>query len=201
MSECNYIYKDMTRLETPCGEICVLDGEKRVPFSVRKNPYNTPYNIGVPGEFYGKILRAECNYEAVISTDLLCRGKEYKIFLSGGGLQYYVSDEGYTSLTAVRNNASVGISACDPNENEKFRQMLDYSASRGLFMPGELEPPPEYNERSFSRYAIRRSPDGTGFSFRLLDRSHGEITFRAAWIVNKNVPAHICEDAVSFWLI
>ena len=67
----------MDYLPTPCGAIAVMDETgRRVPFSLRENPYNPVYSL-----FYGtrqeEALRPDANYLLCVPTSALTIGHTY----------------------------------------------------------------------------------------------------------------------------
>jgi len=102
-----YIYENILSLSCPVGEFTVCHENERIPFSVRKNNYNVPYDN----------ITTETNYALDIDTKLLAVGKQYDVVFSEGGLNYCGSDEHTESITNTIDNWSVGIGSYDMNDN------------------------------------------------------------------------------------
>lgn len=102
-----YIYEDISSLPCPIGEFSVRCGKETIPFSIRKNNYNVPYND----------IATETNYALDIDTKLLEVGKRYNVVFSEGGLSYCGSDEHTESITNTIGNWSVGIGSYDMNDD------------------------------------------------------------------------------------
>ena len=103
-----YIYENILTLSCPVGEFSVCYGKEKIPFSVRKNDYDVPYND----------ITTQTNYALDIDTKLLEIGKQYNVIFSEGGLKYCGSDEHTESITNTIDNWSVGIGSYDMNEDE-----------------------------------------------------------------------------------
>ena len=103
-----YIYENIFTLSCPVGEFSVCYGKEKIPFSVRKNDYDVPYND----------ITTQTNYALDIDTKLLEIGKQYNVIFSEGGLKYCGSDEHTESITNTIDNWSVGIGSYDMNEDE-----------------------------------------------------------------------------------
>ena len=192
-----FIFTAITELMTPVGCFYVSDGQNRLPFSVRKNPYNVKYTIYAPGSGYQTIieeLQTETNYEIVIDTSTLKVGCTYHIAFSGGKLHFAGSDEGTECIAATVSNWSVGLGSYDPNEVEKLSQALRYAENH----PGSVLI--AYDDSAFKKYNVSRSTEGSGYTFKLLDHSSPAISFKAAWIENAAYDTWIYEDALGFWL-
>ena len=109
-SPIEYIYRDILSLTSPVGEFTVRDGEKSIPFNIRKNDYNVPYYDITP----------ETNYALDIDTSLLSVGKKYDIVFSEGGLHFFASDQHTEAITNTIGNYSVGIGSFDMNDDDDF---------------------------------------------------------------------------------
>ena len=103
-----YICENISSLPCPVGEFTVYHGIQKIPFSIRKNDYNVPYDN----------ISTETNYALDIDTKCLEIGKQYNVVFSEGGLNYCGSDEHTESITNTINNWSVGIGSYDMNEDE-----------------------------------------------------------------------------------
>ncbi|MBE6609993.1 MAG: hypothetical protein E7634_04950 [Ruminococcaceae bacterium] len=103
-----YIYENISSLPCPVGEFTVCNGIQKIPFSIRKNDYNVPYDN----------ITTETNYALDIDTKCLEIGKQYNVVFSEGGLNYCGSDEHTESITNTIDNWSVGIGSYDMNEDE-----------------------------------------------------------------------------------
>lgn len=181
----------MDYLPTPCGAIAVMDETgRRVPFSLRENPYNPVYSL-----FYGtrqeEALRPDANYLLCVPTSALTIGHTYSARLLGAPLHFGGSDEHTEAVSGTLRGYSIAIGAYDPNDEEKIRQAVQRLAA------GEAVEP--YDESSFTGYTLERLADFGGFSFRLLDRSMAEILFAVAYVQNGRAAPSEYEAAVEFW--
>ena len=102
-----YIYENISSLPCPVGEFSVCCGKERIPFSIRKNDYDAPYDN----------ITTETNYALDIDTKLLEVGKQYNVVFSEGGLNYCGSDEHTESITNTIDKWSVGIGSYDMNDD------------------------------------------------------------------------------------
>ena len=102
-----YIYENISSLSCPVGEFSVCYGKERIPFSIRKNDYNVPYDN----------ITTETNHALDIDTKLLEIGKQYNVVFSEGGLNYCGSDEHTESITNTIDKWSVGIGSYDMNDD------------------------------------------------------------------------------------
>ncbi len=103
-----YIYENISSLPCPVGEFSVCYGKEKIPFSVRKNDYDVPYND----------ITTQTNYALDIDTKLLELGLQYDVVFSEGGLNFCCSDEHTESITNTIENWSVGIGSYDMNDDE-----------------------------------------------------------------------------------
>ncbi|MDE6731692.1 MAG: hypothetical protein K2J77_02290 [Oscillospiraceae bacterium] len=194
------VYRDIDALPTPCGEITVVDeNNRRHRFSVRKNPYSPDYQM-----FYSteneKSINTDTNYLLCVCADDLVLQQTYKICLTGTALHYGDSDEHTEAVSGTANGYSIAIGAYDPNDDEKIRQAYEYSSAQGYLAQKRLVSPPQYDESRFEQYDVEMLEDYSGFSFRLLERSVKEITFRVAWVKhNEDVESSEYEAAVELW--
>ena len=192
-----WIYRHITSLETPCGEIIVTNqNNQRCRFSIKKNPYCPDYHL-----FYGtikeKTFNTDTNYLLCINTDDLKLKHIYKVYLSSGNLHFGDSDEHTEAVSGTLNGYSIAIGAYDPNDDEKMRQAEKYSSENGF--SGVIIPPPQYDESRFVEYDVEMLKDYSGFYFRLLDHSIQEIRFPIAWIKNEYEGQLEYEAAVELW--
>lgn len=195
----SWIYRYIDLLQTPCGEIAVIDeNEKRYRFSVKRNPYHPDCHL-----FYGteheEAFNTDTNYLLCIHTDDLELRRKYKICLTGSRLHFGDSDEHTEAVSGTSNGYSIAIGAYDPNDDEKMRQADDYSSSRGDTPRNMIMPPPQYDESCYVQYDVEMSEDYSGFSFRLLERSIQEIRFPVAWVKNEHEGLLEYEGAVELW--
>jgi len=190
----DYIYENITLLKTPVGYFYVTDGQKHIPFSVRKNGFDVPYEVYDIKKNGTYEFNTETNYDLVIDLRELRMGITYRIGFSGGKLHFGGSDEHTESLVTTIGKWSVGLGAFDPNDDEKTEQAIKYTG-RGK---SHIQDPPFFDETKFIRYDVSSTSDG--FDFRLLDRSCPYIVFTAAWIENTVYDKDIYEDAIDFWL-
>ena len=106
-----YICENISSLPCPVGEFTVCHGIQKIPFSIRKNDYNVPYDN----------ISTETNYALDIDTKCLEIGKKYNVVFSEGGLNYCGSDEHTESITNTIENWSVGLGSYNMND-DYFRQ-------------------------------------------------------------------------------
>ena len=169
----------MYSLKCPVGEFKLTDGKNCFPFSVRKNPFNIPY------EYCGKLIESEQNYEIVIKTENLTIGETYCFEFSHGNFVWTESDENTNCIAQTINGYSVGSGIYDFNENEKERQFVEK-------IP--------LDESKMKFYIVDEKDFSNGWKFKLVDKSQEEIVLKAAWVENGNFPFKICESALGFWL-
>lgn len=191
----SWVYRCITSLETPCGEVLVVDQEeRRCRFSVRKNPYCPDYYLAYGA---GERINTENNYLLCVDADDLQAGRMYRVYLAGAPLRFGDSDEHTEAVSGTWNGYSIAIGAYDPNDEEKMRQAVEYSLRAGI--TGRIVPPLRYDESRFVKYDVELLADCSGFRFRLLDRSVREVKFPVAWIENGNGEQGEYEAAVEFW--
>ena len=75
-----YVFENIKRLETPVGYFSVIDGEKEMPFSVKKGAYSV-YIYGEKGEILREVF-ADTSYAVEIKTSDYEIGKIYKFAFS-----------------------------------------------------------------------------------------------------------------------
>ena len=186
-------------LSTPCGEILIVDEyENRIPFSLRKNTFDVPYEFeSVLGETIS--ASTETNYEMVIKTSSLRRGMMYRIFLRGTALHFGDSDERTECVSGCSNGYCIAIGAYSPNDDEKLSQAYAYSENKGYLNNKIIQMPPEFDESKFIEYDVVMLDDKSGFCFHLIDEQSSEITFLVAWIKCKTGDETDYESAVQFW--
>ena len=102
-----YIYQNIFSLSSPVGEFTVCHENEKIPFHIRKNSYNVPYDD----------IITETNYALDIETKHLIVGERYDIVFSAGGLHYCGSDEHTESITNTIAQWSVGIGSYDMNDD------------------------------------------------------------------------------------
>lgn len=195
----SWIYYHIDSLQTPCGEIAVIDENKRkCRFSVKKNPYHPDYYL-----FYGskneEALNTNTNYLICIETCDLTVGHMYKICITGSPLHYGASDEHTEAVSGTSNGYSIAIGAYDPNDNEKMEQSYKYSQKQGFFSRNKIIPFLQYEKSRFVQYDVEMLENCSGFSFRLLANSMQEIKFPVAWVKNKYENFLDYEAAVELW--
>ncbi len=179
--QCDWTEHDLTALETPAGTITVEWAGKRIPFSVGPNPYSLPYNGMTP---IGNV--------AIYIHTIRLPDEDVRIRFDGGRLTPDVGDDGTLAVTGVANGWAVGLGAFDPNERAKMAQCLERGQVEGGFV---------YDARDFRDYTVDVSPEGDGFTFRLLTDRRGDIIcFKAAWLPLGDRPAADCTAAVDFWV-
>lgn len=174
-----YIFENITELKNPVGYFFVTDGNVNIPFSIRKNTFNVPYQIYDDNHQVIDEINIETNYELVIDVNKIKLGYYY-IRFSNGTFSFGGSDEETESIVTTIENWSVGIGAYNPNDKE-LGQAID--------------------ETRFVRYTVSSASElEEAFEFKLLDYSYPEIVFTVAWIENDNYDKDTYEDALVFWL-
>ncbi len=192
-----FIYENITELETPVGYFFVTDGDNSIPFSIRKSTFDIPYQIYDDNHQVVDELNTETNYDLVIDVDNLKTSCYYHIGFSGGTLSFGGSDEHTEAVVATIGNWSVGIGSYNPNEDEELEQAILYTGKD----KGYIQYPTVFDETKFVRYIVSSAFESeNGFDFKLLDYSYSEIVFRVAWIKNDSCDKETYEDALDFWL-
>ncbi|MBO5009221.1 MAG: hypothetical protein J6D20_00755 [Clostridia bacterium] len=102
-----FVYRDVLSLSCPVGEFIVCHRGERIPFSIRKNKYDIPYDT----------ITTETNYALDIDTGLLTVGKQYEVIFTDGDLHFCGSDEHTESITGTIGKWSVGIGVHNINDN------------------------------------------------------------------------------------
>lgn len=196
-----YDFCNITELASPVGIFTVKYEEKKIPFSIKKNNFDIPFEVyDSENKNVVAMLRTETNYSLIIDLNNLEIGRTYKISFSAGKLEYFGSDEHTEALTTTINGCSVGIGMYNPNDDEEIEQSICYSKQMGYYTQKMIIAPPLYDETKFREYIIKQAEDKTGYYFKVLDNTLDKITFLVAWIENKNLPAVEYEGALSFWL-
>ena len=110
-----YIYENILSLSCPVGEFSVCHEGEKIPFCIRKNNYDVPYDN----------ITTETNYALDIDTENLTVGKQYDVMFSKGGLHFCGSDEHTESLTTTIDHWSVGIGSYNMNDDD-FHQNVPH---------------------------------------------------------------------------
>lgn len=196
-----YIFENILQLDTPVGYFSVNHGRLKIPFSVKKNSYNVPYNIyDMKNEHILDTVQIETNYAIVIDVNEMKVGSLYSISFSNGQLKFCDSDEHTEAFTTTINNWSIGIGSYNPNDDEEYDQAEEYSKKLGTYAKGTIVEPPFYDESKLRKYRVWFSERANGFKFKLLDKSIEKIVFPVAWMKNDELESFYYEDALSFWL-
>lgn len=170
-----YLYQNIKRFSTPCGDITITDNNTPLNFSVCRSPLDRE-----SWAFYGSDnaykFKVNDDYELHISTGNLTTNRVYKISLCGNiKMNYGDSDEYTEAVAGTENGFSISIGAYDPNANEKLSQHYKAHQSNAEFTG--------YDKSLFTEYEITRLSDCSGYSFALLDNfTIKEIVFKSAWI-------------------
>lgn len=179
--QCDWTEHDLTALETPAGTITVDWAGKHIPFSVGPNPYSPPCEGMTPAD----------NVVIYIHTIRL-PNEEVRLRFSGCRLTPDAGDDGTLAVTGIADGWAVGLGAFDPNDRAKMEQCLARGQREGEFI---------YDARNFREYTVDVSPEGDGFTFRLLTDRRGDILcFKAAWLPLGDRSAADCTAAVDFWV-
>ena len=191
-----YIYKDITELKTPVGYFFVTDGNVNIPFSIKKNTFNVPYQVYDDSNQVIDEINIETNYDLVIDVNKIKLGCYY-IGFSNGTFSFGGSDEHTESIVTTIENWSVGIGAYNPNDDEEIEQAISYTGKDKSY----IQYPPVFDETRFVRYTVSSASESSeGFEFKVLDYSYPEIVFKVAWIKNNTYDKDTYEDALDFWL-
>lgn len=197
----NIIYKDIDKLCTPVGEFVVAsENGEHIRFSVRKNYYDIPYEVGNDPEHVIGTIQTDTNYCMEIPADKLQVGIKYKVFFSTGRWEFNDSDEHTNCYSTVIADWVVGIGAYDPNDEEKEDQMWAYSKEMGYLEQRFVQAPPNYDESKFREYSVEVLDELNGFEFILYDKSRDKVRFEVAWIKIEEYPTIEYEGAIGFWL-
>lgn len=197
----NIIYKDIDKLCTPVGEFVVAsENGEHIRFSVRRNYYDIPYEVGNDPEHVIGAIQTDTNYCIEISADKLQVGIKYKVYFSEGRWEFNDSDEHTNCYSTVIADWVVGIGAYDPNDEEKEDQMWAYSKEMGYLEQRFIQAPPNYDESTFREYSVEVLDELNGFEFILYDKSRDKVRFEVAWIKIEEYPTIEYEGAIGFWL-
>ncbi len=196
----DYVYKDITMLETPIGDIAVTCGRNLIPFSVSHNLFNVPYDIYDDVGNIIDTIQTDTNYTIEIDVNNLNVGEWCGIYLLAIEMDYCASDERTIAYSITKDGWTVGIGAYNPNEDDEDEQAWNYSREKGYLEKNFVMPPPVYDETNMNRYRIEVSDDKQGFIFKLLDKNFEKICFDVAWIRHKKYESVDYEDAIGFWL-
>ena len=193
--------QNIIELQTPIGLITITDGSTKIPFKIRSNAFNIPFEVyDSDNKNTGKQLRADANYTLSIETSAFEIGHIYKIVFSTGNLRYVASDEQTEALAVTTAGWTLGIGMYDPNEDKKTAQFLKY-LSKTKWVEQEITAIPcAYDETKFCKYMIEQSADQSGYTFHLLDRTVKNIYFNVAWIKHQEIEPLVYENAIGFWL-
>ena len=185
----------MLCLSTPCGGITVADeNDNPVPFDLRHSGFLTAYEDGS-----GRVYNTPHKYIISVPAAALERGQRYCVRLTGTRLYMGDTDECYLSVAGSGNGFSIAIGAADPNEPEKYCQLIPSHDREGLLKA--ITAQVDFDRSSFTRYDLYALEDFSGFSFELLDDSCAEIVFPVAWIETGDKIIAETEDAVQFWVL
>lgn len=194
-----WIYRQINRLSTPCGEISVVDGQgRKCRFSVRNNPYQTDYRLFC-GTGRERVLHTETNFLLCVPASELRLGETCQVRLTGTRLGFGGSDEHTEAVSGSANGCSIAIGAYDPNDDEKQRQAYEYSQQQGFLARRMILPPPQYDKSRFVGYEVDMLEDYSGFRFRRLEKTVQEICFTVAWVACEPEHCTEYEAAVEFW--
>lgn len=192
-----YIHEDIAELKTPVGYFFVTDGNVNIPFSIKKNTFNVPYQIYDDNNQVIDEINIETNYDLVIDANKIELGCYYYIRFSNGTFSFGGSDEHTESIVTTIENWSVGIGSYNPNDDEEIEQ-ANFCTGKDK---GYNQYPPVFDEKRFVRYTVSSASESSGgFEFKLLDYSYPEIVFKVAWIKNDTYDKDTYEDALGFWL-
>jgi len=104
------IYKDIDKLCTPVGEfVVVAESGERIRFSVRKNYYDVPYEVGEDSEHVTGTIQTDTNYCIIIDSNKLQVGTNYKVFFSAGLWEFNDSDEHTNCYSTVSITGSLEL--------------------------------------------------------------------------------------------
>ncbi|MCR5725980.1 MAG: hypothetical protein K6G24_00800 [Lachnospiraceae bacterium] len=196
----DWIFKDIDELVTPVGAFRVLDGGRRVPFSVVKNPFDYPSEVYDKARNVIGTITSDTNYRIVIPISRLEIGKDYMVRFSAGEWRSNCSGEHTTCACTVIGDWVVGIGAYDWNDDEKEEQCWKYSAQKGYLDKGFVKEPPEYDESDFAKYSVFVMDDYNGYLIRLYDKTEKYVYIEVAWVKIERYSADEYEGALGVWL-
>ncbi|WP_146552576.1 hypothetical protein [Rummeliibacillus sp. SL167] len=195
------ILKNLTELNTPIGTITVKCSKENIPFDAVPDSYFTDYEIfDEDNETILAHIFADANYQIRIATSNLKIAEKYIIKFNGGIFDYNAGDEHTISLTGTFGGYSIGLSAYDPNDDEKMEQAYAYSKEKRYLEQNMIVEPTKYDISKFAQYTLDVLEDMSGYSFTLIDRSCEYIFFSVAWIRLDTFDADTYEAAVDFWI-
>lgn len=200
--EREFIYTDLDYLESPLGRFSVIKDGELVPFALRRNPVNNPYEIYDP-EYVNVIgtIETKTNYEIAIPTSSLVPGEWYTISFSSGEWNFGASDEHTDCFYTKSPKWVVGIGSYNPNDEAEMSQAYKYSQKMGILEMGNFEYPDSFDETDFREYVIKVLDNMNGYSFKVLDScSLSFIRFPVAWVGINDYSEEDYVGAVGFWL-
>lgn len=190
------IYSNIIEMVSPIGVFIITCNKRtKIPFHVeRVIDYTYPLfdNEGIQ---YGALENKDI-YNILIPVNTLILGEEYEITFTGNPLENTISGERTYGKMGVIDNYVIGISAYDPNDDEKSNQDYQYSRDKGFLDRNIIVPKEKYNKTYFIQYELKDDCIN-GFRFELLDYSREYIYFTVAWLKNDNPSA---EDAIEYWI-
>lgn len=198
-----YLYTGIIKLDTPVGYFCITLDDEKIPFSVKRNGFNLPYEVTDEGNSVIGKIQTDTNYCIVIDTKRLQIGKEYTVHFCSeydNKWERCDSDEHTTCFNTVINNWVVGIGAYDPNDQEKEDQSWRYSEKMGYLKQNYVMEPPTYDEANFRAYSVDVLDSFDGYKFKLFDYSSDKVFFEVAWIKVEEYPTIEYEGALGLWL-
>lgn len=190
------IYSDVVDFMSPIGSFVITCNKStRIPFHIERiTEYIYPL-FSDEGIEYGELENSDL-YNILIPVSTLVLGKDYEIVFTGKPLENTVSGERTYGKMGVIDNYVIGISAYDPNDDEKSNQDYQYSRDKGFLDRNIIVPKEKYNKTYSIQYELKDDCIN-GFRFELLDYSREYIYFSVAWLKNDNPSA---EDAIEYWI-
>ena len=172
-----YLLSNITELEAPIGKYIITDGNVNLTFSVSKNYHDYPFVVqsGDNQVTIGEIQPVFV-YDLILEVAPLEVGKTYQVSFIPGGLEFSDSGQYTIGYSVTRDGWVAGLGAYDPNDRE------------------------DYLRTGPQEYIIEPSSDGTGFSFKLIDKSRKRMYFTAAWVKIEQFSQNVYEEAIGMWI-
>lgn len=158
-------------LETPVGVFRVSDGERTIPFDIRKNRFlDKPWKVRDEDDIAVGVIDTDAKYSIYVPLEDLETERDYTISFSDGVWeQLGAMDTGYCYHTLI-DDWVVGIGGQDPDD------------SHSIF------------------YAIYPLDKNNGYRFRIFDKVRTNAHFDVAWVKTGQYLLKNYEAALYSWL-
>ena len=158
-------------LKTPVGVFRVSDGERTIPFDIRKNRFlDSPWKVRDDEGIAVGVIDTDAKYSIYIPLGDLETDRDYTITFSNGVWeQLGVMDTGYCYHTLI-DDWVVGIGGQDPDESHSIY------------------------------YAVYPLDQNNGYRFRIFDKVRANAHFDVAWVQTGPYRLKNYEDALYSWL-